>query len=473
MRRKAHLSVAAALVLAACFGAATPEAGAIEMIQPGSSIVTGDAFCTLNWVYDGAGKQAGRLYVGTAAHCVEDAGAQADVWLATGTFGSPVIRIGKVAYVGDSKVDGRDYAFIEVDSANYSRVDASLTGHPSFPKGVSTAGTAQPGDLIQFSGHGTGFHASETTREERIGLLNFNDGRAHAVTGPVTPGDSGGPVADISDGDKALGIVTDVGGGLSPDALTVVEAGEFGLSLEGVLADAATNGFAVELHLANDPIAPPAEDGDGDGVPDGSDNCPAAANSGQADADADGQGDACDTPAGAPADTDGDGVPDGSDNCPAAANSGQADADADGQGDACESGDGDSSSGHPEPDAARPTATAEPTAPEQPAPAASCGSTALPVRVRLVTRSTRKVRRTRTLVIELRTMRPITSLTVRLTSPLSDRTLASGILAHLDSGATASLLVRRRLRAGSYLIVVKGKVDGRCLETSQRIRMRV
>ena len=431
MRRKAHLSVAAALVLAACFGAATPEAGAIEMIQPGSSIVTGDAFCTLNWVYDGAGKQAGRLYVGTAAHCVEDAGAQADVWLATGTFGSPVIRIGKVAYVGDSKVDGRDYAFIEVDSANYSRVDASLTGHPSFPKGVSTAGTAQPGDLIQFSGHGTGFHASETTREERIGLLNFNDGRAHAVTGPVTPGDSGGPVADISDGDKALGIVTDVGGGLSPDALTVVEAGEFGLSLEGVLADAATNGFAVELHLANDPIAPPAEDGDGDGVPDGSDNCPAAANSGQADADADGQGDAC------------------------------------------ESGDGDSSSGHPEPDAARPTATAEPTAPEQPAPAASCGSTALPVRVRLVTRSTRKVRRTRTLVIELRTMRPITSLTVRLTSPLSDRTLASGILAHLDSGATASLLVRRRLRAGSYLIVVKGKVDGRCLETSQRIRMRV
>ncbi len=42
-------------------------------------------------------------------------------------------------------------------------------------------------------------------------------------------------------------------------------------------------------------IAPPAvpADGDGDGVPDATDNCPAAANANQADADADGVGDAC------------------------------------------------------------------------------------------------------------------------------------------------------------------------------------
>jgi hypothetical protein len=38
---------------------------------------------------------------------------------------------------------------------------------------------------------------------------------------------------------------------------------------------------------------PPVTDGDGDGVPDASDNCPAAANANQADADADGVGDAC------------------------------------------------------------------------------------------------------------------------------------------------------------------------------------
>lgn len=39
-----------------------------------------------------------------------------------------------------------------------------------------------------------------------------------------------------------------------------------------------------------------APDGDGDGVPDASDNCPVTANPGQADADADGTGDACEPP---------------------------------------------------------------------------------------------------------------------------------------------------------------------------------
>lgn len=81
--------------------------------------------------------------------------------------------------------------------------------------------------------------------------------------------------------------------------------------------------------------SPPTEpDGDGDGVPDAEDNCPAVANADQADADADGVGDVCDsTPTG---DADGDGVDDAADNCPAAANADQADADGDGVGDVCD-----------------------------------------------------------------------------------------------------------------------------------------
>jgi hypothetical protein len=43
------------------------------------------------------------------------------------------------------------------------------------------------------------------------------------------------------------------------------------------------------------PPDPPPADGDGDGVPDSSDNCPNVSNSGQADSDGDGLGDACDT----------------------------------------------------------------------------------------------------------------------------------------------------------------------------------
>ncbi len=55
---------------------------------------------------------------------------------------------------------------------------------------------------------------------------------------------------------------------------------------------------------------PPPPDGDGDGIPDTSDNCPATANTDQANADGDAQGNACD------ADDDNDGVPDAADKCP-------------------------------------------------------------------------------------------------------------------------------------------------------------
>ncbi|MBN1286228.1 MAG: DUF11 domain-containing protein [Anaerolineae bacterium] len=73
-------------------------------------------------------------------------------------------------------------------------------------------------------------------------------------------------------------------------------------------------------------------DGDGDGVPDAEDNCPAVANPDQADTDNDGIGDACDECT----DTDGDSVCDVDDNCPSMYNPDQADADNDGIGDACD-----------------------------------------------------------------------------------------------------------------------------------------
>jgi hypothetical protein len=96
-----------------------------------------------------------------------------------------------------------------------------------------------------------------------------------------------------------------------------------------------------------------AQQDDGDGIPSALDNCPEVFNpirpldqGQQADADADGQGDACDPcpldantsdcPAPDPLDRDGDGITAALDNCPAAANPDQQDADADGRGDACD-----------------------------------------------------------------------------------------------------------------------------------------
>jgi Thrombospondin type 3 repeat/RTX calcium-binding nonapeptide repeat (4 copies) len=80
-------------------------------------------------------------------------------------------------------------------------------------------------------------------------------------------------------------------------------------------------------------LTPGGPDGDGDGVPDDEDNCPDVPNPTQTDTDNDGVGDACDE---TPGDDDGDGVPDDEDNCPTVPNPGQADTDGDGVGDACD-----------------------------------------------------------------------------------------------------------------------------------------
>lgn len=198
--------------------------------------------CALAWIFSGGGN----TYGATAAHCVSGSGAPVN--LATNLYG-PIERIGQVAFMGNADEPGRDYAFIRIDADDLGDVNPALKGHPNIPTGVSRS--YAKGNLIQFSGHGIGFNLTAPTQERRMGVLNATDGVEHDVLGAVTPGDSGGPVGNVTDGNTAFGIVNTVGVGANTDALTVVTAGEGGANLDFVLQDAASRGFSVTLRTVD------------------------------------------------------------------------------------------------------------------------------------------------------------------------------------------------------------------------------
>jgi hypothetical protein len=231
------------LVLSAALGGTiaglgtSPPAFAAPIIQPGSSLEFDGSFCTANWVYTGPGG----TYIGAAGHCTTGVGQQVN--LATGSLGTTIERIGQVAYVSGSL----DFLLVQLDGAVLGQVDASMAGHPGTPTGVSTTSTAQQGDLVQFSGHGVGFDVAAPTQQQRVGVLNFFDGGYQFVLGLVTPGDSGGPVADITDGNKALGIVDTVGVNIAfPNA----NVGEGGVAVYALIQDATEHGFPITLRTA-------------------------------------------------------------------------------------------------------------------------------------------------------------------------------------------------------------------------------
>jgi hypothetical protein len=232
--RHRSIPLAAAALVCVMLGGVGVIARAAPVIQPGSSLEFGNSFCTANWVYDGA---AGP-YLGAAGHCTTGVGQEVD--LATGSLGSPIEPIGKVVYVSQAL----DFLLIQLDASVVSQVSPAMAGHPAIPSGVSTPATAKQGDLIQFSGHGVGFDFAAATQQQRVGIFNFFDGGNQDVLGAVSPGDSGGPVADITDGNKAIGIVDTVGLTFAGGGANV---GEAGVAVFALLQDAAAHGFSISL----------------------------------------------------------------------------------------------------------------------------------------------------------------------------------------------------------------------------------
>jgi hypothetical protein len=221
MKRKL-LTAAATLAVAAVLPSA---ASAAVTLQPGAYHETDVGSCTLNFVYTGGGK----TYLGTAAHCVSSIGQQVrDI---DGTV------FGKVAFIGDQNTTAWDFAFIEVDPEDLGRVSPAVKGWPAFPKGATTPAETLLGDSIQLSGYGLGYDTTPATQEQRRAVMGSDDASTYSVSGPIHWGDSGGPLVHIGTG-KALGIVS---------RLCAGTCSEEGPTVQGIVAKAASRGFAVSL----------------------------------------------------------------------------------------------------------------------------------------------------------------------------------------------------------------------------------
>jgi hypothetical protein len=221
--------VAVLAILIGITASQSPSNAATTPIQPGVEISTSVGGCTLNFIYDGTGGQAGKVFGGTAAHCVAAVGDP--VQLGTGeTFG-------RVALIGDQNITKDDYAFIEILPSVLSRVSPAMKGNPTYPTGVALPAETAAGDAIQLSGYGIGFGATGPTQERRVGSLTYDDADTHEVVAPLIFGDSGGPLAHIKTG-KALGIVS---------RLCVGTCEEEGPTVYGLINKAAGRGFTVQL----------------------------------------------------------------------------------------------------------------------------------------------------------------------------------------------------------------------------------
>lgn len=236
-------------------------------------------------------------------------------------------------YVGGGGAGGSGDGFLRTSAAGLASVLSTVEGTWQSPEFTYNGVAGATPDQVSFS---------MTRRAEVGGLIQVLGSANYSVQlFNVTDQDTLQVIAETAQSDtdtwsNIAGVAVDPAQLDLGDSYRIRVRSEFSAPV-GVLVNSSADYDNVVLRASTSEIG----DEDGDGDPDGSDNCPSVANPNQEDADTDGIGDACE------ADTDGDTVIDDVDNCDNVANADQLDTDGDGIGNACDStpngpdGDGD------------------------------------------------------------------------------------------------------------------------------------
>lgn len=224
-----------------------------EPIRPGIPLLIGDgAGCTANFVFRGTGSRAGTLYLGTAAHCVDD------------DIGAPVYhaetgeQFGRVAYssfkelgiesypcpviVSCSDDNNNDFALIEIDEGHRDDVHPAML-HYGGPTGMFPYEDIEVGDKVL--SYGNSSLRPGPGQEDRLeGYVTGKEDPSTILVHTFPPaifGDSGSGVLMASG--EAVGVLVT---GLHP-----MPPMANGLSaLSSALDFAATVGWDVELQTS-------------------------------------------------------------------------------------------------------------------------------------------------------------------------------------------------------------------------------
>jgi len=236
------------LLAACCVGAAVTPAGVTAatpapVIQPGSLIATTEFGCgAADWVFQGQGRLRKQEFIGLAAPCLRAVGQRVYLnrsltSIELGTY------VGAVAYISPLH-----YALIRLDRSVLTYVDPAMAGNPHVPQRLGTAANVKPGDLCDFGARPVRYDPFGVSQAVPlpVGVLaDFSNAREFCDGGPNVVLDPGGPVADSTAGNAALGIATDTNGQFGTTEAPI--AGVGGLTVVAMLSDAARHGFPIKL----------------------------------------------------------------------------------------------------------------------------------------------------------------------------------------------------------------------------------